>query len=69
MYMNYDDVLVYLVEKLKTFMSRMGTMYAWFQRLAQGRCGPCSKIPYKVVEFLKKYMYTTAQWTQLEGSE
>jgi hypothetical protein len=41
-------------------MSRMGTMYAWFQRLAQGRCGPCSnKIMNTVVEVLKKY--TTAQ--------
>ncbi len=46
----------------------MGTMYAWFQRLAQGRCCPCSKkILNTMVEFLKKY--TTAQWAQFERAE
>jgi hypothetical protein len=49
-------------------MSRMGTMYAWFQRLAQGRCGPCSKLLNTVVEFFK-YYHTTAQWNELERSE
>jgi hypothetical protein len=38
-------------------MIRMGTMYAWFQRLAQGRCGLCSKILNTVVEIFKLIHY------------